>query len=251
MKVLSVQSRRMPVEDVPGYIGTLEREIDGMEFDLMVLPEKWVTTELPEHESQLPEIIGAFRDISKAHSCILVPGSFSILRNASLFNSAPVLWNGQLLGFQDKISLFLNENGKYASGNEIRTFKAGDTTISVPVCYDLDFPYYAKIAIDRGADMMINPSLITANFRDMWHIYVRGRSLENRLPVVSVNSLSDPFGGGSITTAMHPENGGIILNATVMEKEHMTLSETDVAGMRKFIRARRNEDPGFYDLDTQ
>lgn len=248
MKVLCVQAERIVSGNAYDYVEQLKHDVEGYTFDMMVLPEKWISSEFQRDSELLSELLSQFRDISERHSSVVIPGSYSIWRDDSLYNSAPVIDNGKILGFQDKISLFLKENGRYTRGKEINTFRAGGVTIAVPVCYDLDFPYYAKLSVDRGAEMLINPSLIASDFREMWYIYVRGRSLENRLPVVSVNSSSSPFNGGSVVTGMHPRNGGIILENSSMGRESMKLFETDVEGLREFVRSRRAEDPGMYGL---
>lgn len=250
MKVLCVQAPRTGIENADSYISKLASEIGHLEFDLMVLPEKWVTTHVSPESEVWGNLLSSFQDISRNHNCMAVPGSFSLFRESGLYNSAPVLVKGKLEGYQDKISLYRGEKGKYQTGNEIRVFNAGETNFSVPVCYDLDFPYFTKIAVDMGADFLVNPSLITSNFSQMWYIYVKGRSLENRLPVVSVNSLSEPFYGGSIVTSMHPEDGGILLKEEIMGREHYKIIETNSNELRDHARYRKAEDPGTYGLNS-
>ena len=43
--------------------------------------------------------------------------------------------------------------------------------------------------------VIFNPSLIRKDFHREWHLYVKTRSLENRIPVISINSISDDFMG--------------------------------------------------------
>lgn len=246
MKVLCVQTPRMPLEKSATYLVELSEEVSNLEFDLMVLPEKWVNSSTSVESEQWMEILANFITLSTDHNAAIVPGSFSFAREDGLYNSAPVIIEGRLAGFQDKISLYKNENGKYRSGSDINVFELNGMKFSVPVCYDLDFPYFAKIAVDKGANFLVNPSLISSEFKEMWHIYVRGRSLENRLPVISVNSLSEPFNGGSIVTRMHPKNGGIILESVVMGEEHHRIIETNSGELEEYVKARRLEDFGIY-----
>ncbi len=248
MKVLCVQSPRIPLEEALPYLNSLKKEIGQLSFDFLVLPEKWITTSLTTDEEDWAKIISVFKEISREHLATVVPGSYSIQREDGLYNSAPVIIEGKLVGFQDKIALYKIENGKYKSGKEIHVFEAGDLKFAVPVCYDLDFPYYAKMAVERGADFLVNPSLVTSDFSEMWYIYVKGRSLENRLPVISVNSLSEPFGGGSMVTRLHPRNGGVILESITMNKEHFSLIETNSNELREYVADRKAEDFGLYSL---
>lgn len=230
--------------------GILDK-FSGSAFHIVVLPEKWITTAMPEDDPALQQILLSFQRLSVKKSCIVIPGSFSIEREGRLYNASPFIQGGTVLGFQDKISLFRDENGKYAKGNEIRLFSAGSLKVSIAVCYDLDFPYFAKMAAGNGASLIVNPSLISAEFKEMWHIYVKGRSLETRLPVISVNSSSDPFLGGSIITRMRPQNGGIFLEQELLGKEEARIVETNPEDMRGYIEARHAEDPGSYGLNSR
>lgn len=246
MKVLCVQSPRTGIEKAELYVSELAEEIKSFDFDLLVLPEKWISSKISPDDDSWISLLKMFSEISTKSGGIVVPGSFSVKRGDGLFNSAPVFINGELKGFQDKISLYKIENGNYSSGNSIQIFGNEKVKFAVPVCYDLDFPYFSKIAVESGADFLVNPSLISKEFAEMWYIYVRGRSLENRLPVISVNSMSDPFHGGSIVTRMHPESGGIFLESEIMDSEHYRLVETNSTDLRKYVRSRKNEDFGEY-----
>lgn len=251
MKALCVQSRRTGGKEAVKYVSALMGEISTLDFDILVLPEKWSTSEYSEEDAEYPKLMDMFSAISSEHGCTVVPGSYSIWRDGKLFNSAPVFHDGRLLGYQDKISLFRSENGVYTSGRNINAFTAGSRKLAVAVCYDLDFPYFAKMAVERGSEMLVNPSLISSTFKDMWHIYVKGRSLETRLPVISVNSSSDMFMGGTIVTRMHPDNGGIMLEHEVMGNEHMKLMDTGEADLSGYRSSRQAEDPGIYALDSE
>ncbi len=251
MKVLAVQAPRISADDALSYVKNILNRFEQKDFQLVVLPEKWITTTMSENHQVLKEILDFFREYSKENDCSVVPGSFSILRKDGLFNSSPFIHKGEILGFQDKISLFRVENGKYSRGNEIRVFSAGNIKVSIAVCYDLDFPYYAKMAVKNGASLVVNPSLISSEFKDMWHIYVKGRSLETRLPVISVNSISDPFQGGSIITRMRPQSGGVFLEEELLGSDEVRIVETNPEQMWKYIESRQDEDPGSYDLATR
>ncbi len=246
MKVLCVQSPRTEMKNAESYLSGLFDQVGILDFDLMVLPEKWVSTNVSPDNGDWKSLLEIIGNFSRRHNAIVVPGSFSLLRAGRLYNSAPVFINGSLEGFQDKISLFRMENENYARGKSIRIFGNGTTKFAVPVCYDLDFPYFSKIAVEKGADFLVNPSLIASEFTEMWYIYVKGRSLENRLPVISVNSLSDPFRGGSIVTRMHPESGGVFLEAETLGSDHFRIVETNSTELRDYVKSRKKEDFGEY-----
>ncbi len=246
MRIASVQAPRCGKASAVGYIESLAHELEIIEPDLVVLPEKWVTDHFDQDSYELQNILDTFRDMSASSGYSIVPGSFSIVRNNKLYNSSPFIRAGQLQGFQDKISPYRNERSLYEPGENINVFDAGSIRISIAVCYDLDFPYYAKVAVARGARMLVNPSLIVKEFHDMWYIYVRGRSLENRIPIVSVNSLSDPFNGGSLVTWMNYTDAGVILKDSGPSRSHITMAEIDEGSVEGPLLSRFNEDPGEY-----
>lgn len=246
MKVLCVQSPRINPDSSLSYLEKLRAEISSLNFELMVLPEKWVASEFTPEEQGWSDLISILGEISREHAATVVPGSFSIRRSGSLYNTSPVIVNGTLQGYQDKIALFRNENGRYSRGSGIHTFSTGKMKFSVAVCYDLDFPFFAKIAIENGAQFLVNPSLIESEFREMWHLYVKGRSLENRLPVISVNSMSEPFNGGTIVTSMKPHKGGIFIETATIGSEPMKIMDTNAEEVGPYILSRKLEDRGSY-----
>ena len=250
MRIVSVQAPRCGISSAAGYASALARELEAIDPDLVVLPEKWVTDRLEQDSADLWAILGVFMDLSSSNGSSVVPGSFSIIRESKLYNSSPFIRNGRVQGFQDKISPYRNERSIYEPGKDISVFDAGSIKIAIAVCYDLDFPYYTKVAVARGARMLVNPSLIVKEFHEMWHIYVRGRSLENRIPVVSVNSLSDPFGGGSMITWMDYTDSGVLLKSTECNTASVTLAEIDEKRVDGPLLARFDEDPGEYGISS-
>lgn len=251
MKILCIQAPRMHSGDAEAYLDRVLKNYDKDEFQMMVLPEKWITNNLEEKDPVYEALLNTLKEISEKYNCDLVPGSFSLARNGKLYNSSPFIHWGKVLGYQDKISLFKGENEHYSKGDVIRLFDSGSLKISIAVCYDLDFPYFAKIVAGNGGNLIVNPSLITSEFKDMWHIYVKGRSLETRLPVISINSSSDPFLGGSIVTRMRPRNGGIFLEEELLGTTESRIVETNPEDLREYIDSRHAEDPGTYNLNKR
>ncbi len=227
---------------------SIRRFLEKERPDLFLLPEKWVLEKYEQPGDKLDELIREFCELSAKLGITIVPGSFSILRSEKLYNSSPVISDGEISGWTDKISLYRKESEAYVGGNSIPVFHIDDVAFSVAVCYDLDFPYYTKMAIRKGARIILNPSLIAREFHKMWHIYVRGRSLENRIPVVSVNAANVPFYGGSLGTWMQGTELGVLLMERRAQK-HSLIVEVDYDATNSLIENRMNEDPGIYSLN--
>ena len=79
----------------------------------------------------------------------------------------------------------------------------------------------------------------------MWHLYVKGRSLENRIPIISVNSSSEPLGGNSLGTSLVELDSGVILESHMAEQSVLSY-EIDMSRIDNMIENRMNEDPGKY-----
>jgi len=218
--------------------------------DFMMLPEKWVMQRYEAEGTQLNNVLDLFSELSQENGCTIIPGSFSIVRKDKLYNSSPVISEGKILGWSDKISLYMTEKNEFTSGRSINVFQSAGVKFSVPVCYDLDFPYYTKVAIRKGARLLLNPSLIRASFHSMWHIYVTGRSLENRIPILSVNSSSPPLGGGSIGTFLDEEEKGVRIRKMKAAKSVISY-KVDMESTSSMIERRMNEDPGIYSFTNE
>ncbi len=200
LKIRGIQSRRMSLDDAIEYLSSIKPEQD----EILVFPEKFITTRL--NHNDLDSII----DSIKFNNAVVL-GSLSYL-DRFLFNRSFIINNKQIIGWQDKINLYRAESAKYTPGNELKIFDMGSFSAGILVCYDLDFPDYARMLFRKHCDIIVNPSLIRKDFHREWHWYVKTRALENRIPVISINSISDDFMGDSIIAYPHREEGGVRLD---------------------------------------
>lgn len=247
LDVLAFQTRRMVLADTESYIlNEIAPTMREKAPDIMVLPEKWMTAPLKDGSEELMKSLAPFLDLSRETDSLIVPGSFSILRDGGLFNSSPAISDGKILGWQDKISLFRDEKKKYAPGRECRIFKHKNLAFTISVCYDSDFPYYSRLAAKGGSEVMLNPALIHRDFHDMWRLYVEARAIENRLPFVSVNSLSDPFNGGSMIVGPEKYLFGAKLNTRTFDHSAYFTGTLDISNLKELREERLAEDPGYY-----
>lgn len=247
INILAFQTRRRSYADAMTYLhGEFSDQINGSRPDFIVMPEKWVTDPMKEESQEMSTLLSFFLDLSERMDSVIVPGSFSVIREGALYNSSPVICSGKLAGWQDKISLFRMEKEKYTPGTDSRIFEAKGIRFAVSVCYDSDFPYYSRMAAMNGAELIINPVLIDGNFHDMWRVYVEARALENRLPFISVNSLSEPFLGNSILAVPEKYLFGARLNTRTYRSSPVIRRKISLDGLEELRTERLNEDPGSY-----
>ncbi len=197
--IRSIQSKRMNFNDSLDYINNIENKNN----EIIVLPEKFITETIDKEK--LKDII----DNIKIDNTIVL-GSLSYM-DEYLYNRSFLINNRKIIGFQDKINLYNIEKLRYKSGDKIKMFNINNIKLGILICYDLDFPEYPRKLFNNKCDVIINPSLINNKFHDEWHLYVELRSLENRIPVISVNSISDNFKGNSITSIPYKYQNGVKL----------------------------------------
>lgn len=207
MAIRAIQCRRMALEPAMEYISSF----NFPENEIIVLPEKFITTKIDEES-----LIKILNSIKIKNTIIL--GSLSYL-DRFLYNRSFLIQNSEIIGWQDKINLYSAENTKYTPGSELKLFEINGVKIGILVCYDLDFPDYARTLFRNHCDVIFNPSLIRKDFHNEWHLYVKARSLENRIAIISVNSISDDFQGESII--VHPEatEGGVRININTSKSD--------------------------------
>ena len=210
LKIRGIQSRRMPLDDAIEYLSSMKPDPD----EILVFPEKFITTKVTGKD------MGRVLDSIKFNNTLIL-GSLSY-EDRFLFNRTFIIKNKTVTGWQDKINLYRAEATKYTPGNELKIFDMGDYRAGILVCYDLDFPDYARMLFRKHCDIIFNPSLIRKDFHREWHWYVKTRSLENRIPIVSINSVSDDFMGDSIIAYPHKEEGGVRLDIIEDKNDDIT-----------------------------
>jgi len=220
--IRSIQSKRMNFNDSLDYINNIENKNN----EIIVLPEKFITETIDKEK--LKDII----DNIKIDNTIVL-GSLSYM-DEYLYNRSFLINNRKIIGFQDKINLYNIEKLRYKSGDKIKMFNINNIKLGILICYDLDFPEYPRKLFNNKCDVIINPSLINNKFHDEWHLYVELRSLENRIPVISVNSISDNFKGDSITSIPYKYQNGVKLKNYTDEYNdiHVSINKNDYIDQR-------------------
>jgi len=237
--VLGIEIKRISKNDRENIIKEINSKIQSYEPDIFILPEKWLIDKLTQDEA-----LELSKELLIENIPIALPGSFSILDGNFLFNRALIFNFGKFIGFQDKIIPYRTEKRHYYPGNKIKIFKLEGIRISAPICYDIDFPFYGRISAANGVDLIINPSLIKMEFKEEWHYYIIARSLENRIPVISVNS-SFQFAGGSIF--VHPYRHNIGAKLRIIESsDGVVFGKLVLEDFRDIRDIRISEDPGIY-----
>lgn len=111
------------------------------------------------------------------------------------------------------------ESVHYESGQALRTFIAGQWVVAPFICYDLRFPEVFRVAVRRGAQVV----LVLANWPEKrighWVSLLQARAIENQVYVAGVNRCgNDPFLVYNGQSMIVSPNGEVLAQAGSEEK---------------------------------
>jgi len=180
--------------------------------DVAVLPEGWTTID-PLSQRSDPAgdeglVVERLSGLAEELGLWILGGALYVRRGEDTFVSCPVIDDGgRVVAWQDKIHLYQSESKIFKPGTRLEPIRVKDTMCGILICHDIAYPEAARSLVLRGAEVIFNPSKIVARGVEAWHLYIKVRSLENRVPVYGVNVWCEPrFRGGSI--AVKPVDWG-------------------------------------------
>jgi predicted amidohydrolase len=73
------------------------------------------------------------------------------------------------------------ESDTIGRGEDVVTYKVGDTTVGCAICYDIRFPELFRALRDKGADVIVLPAAFTLmTGKDHWEVLARARAIETQ-----------------------------------------------------------------------
>ena len=112
------------------------------------------------------------------------------------------------------------------------------------VCHDVVFPESARTLVLKGAEVILNPSLITTLGIEPWRAYITARVLENRVPIVAANPfLRNRVPGGSVLLGLKYEKAQGIMKVQELVKsstgKRIYVSKLSFSGETTALRKER------------
>ena len=135
----------------------------------------------PHHDAYL----ALARELAKRHSIYLAAGTFLLdigggrYRNRAYFASP----DGKV-AYQDKLTLtgFERNAAVIEPGDALRVFDTDFGRMAIDVCYDCEFPLYARAQVEAGARVIIVPSCTDTDAGAMRvRVGCQARALENQV----------------------------------------------------------------------
>jgi predicted amidohydrolase len=167
-------------------------EAIGAGARLVVLPELWATSFLPQFDDDVLQQAEAaeneLRELSRAHRLVLVGSNLEVVEGG-IANTARVWDGGELRGTYRKIHLFSPnlEHRRHVAGTEPCITATSLGRIGVLICYDLRFPELSRYYFHHRAEILVVPGQWPEARAQHWRTLLRARAIENQLFVVGSN----------------------------------------------------------------
>jgi len=184
--------------------------VDGTE--LVVLPEATMHDFGSSHHDLAAAaepldgpFVGLLAQEARQLGSTLVAGMFE--RTGDLpFNTLVVVGpDGDLTAAYRKVHLYdsfgYRESDRLrAGGIEPVVLPIGDLTVGLMTCYDLRFPEFGRLLVDRGAEAFVIPAAWVAGERkvDHWRTLLAARAIENTVWVAAAGQGGERYTGHSL-----------------------------------------------------
>jgi len=218
---------------------------------IVCFPEHWLLEYREQGQRALDQLCDAAREartfvITGANYVPHAPPKSTNLRVRSVLISP----DGKLIGQQDKVHLYQSEKKVAEPGEHYNVFQTTLGKVGILICYDAMFPEAARTLALKGADLLFVPSRIGAAALDPWILYLRTRSMENRIPIIAPNVFRPPryVGGSVIVDLDRQRDTNVVLPkvvASARSGEQLILANVNMS------KLERCEGSGFLTDDLQ
>jgi len=206
---------------------------------VICLPEHWLPGPRPNLRDSLPSL----REVAREYHVHVIPGADFLEESGAVTVTSVIIGpDGEEVGRQSKTHLFGREKEKASPGNSYTPLDCLGAKVGVAICHDLVYPEVARIFALKGVEVIFAPARIAKSGIEPWHLYLKARALENRIPVVSPNIVDPPrFSGGSWIVGLTASREGIVypkVLASAGPSEKVLMVGLNLEAIRKYRLAR-------------
>lgn len=204
VRVCTVQYRMRKIDSWEAFEEQVEYFVDvaaGYRADFVLFPEMFtlqLLSFLPPSDTpgQSVRQLTAFTDdlialgkrLALSYNIHVIAGSHYTERDGGLYNVAFLFRRDGTVEEQEKIHITPNEQRWWGTrpGREIKVFDTDRGKIAISICYDTEFPEMARIATQKGAQILFVP-FCTDNRQGHLRVMrcAQARAIENQLFVVT------------------------------------------------------------------
>ena len=231
---IAIVQRDIVWQSIDANLDGLERMLQGVEADVVVLSEMFQTgfVTTPRSVADDGRTLSWMRRMAGEHNFAIV-GTVVVKEGENYYNRMYFVKPTGEVEYYDKHHLF-------SVGGESEHFTAGDRRVVVEwrgvrylleICYDLRFPVWSR---NRGDyDVIIYSALWPKPRREVWRTLLRARAMENQAWVVGVNRIgAEPeleYAGDSVVI---DHLGRVVVDA--LDRECVEVAELDTQEIAKF-----------------
>lgn len=176
---------------------------------LVILPEMFATG-FSMNADRIAEPTGGrtdvfLRDLAQKKGVFVIGGLARLASRGRKLNEAVCYTPaGRRAASYAKLHVFApgGESRHYSPGGAIALIRWGKFRVAVSICYDLRFPELYRMAVQRGANLLVVIANWPGKRHSHWTALLRARAIENQAYVVGVNRCGkDPqldYQGGSL-----------------------------------------------------
>lgn len=131
--------------------------------------------------------VDLFATLARRHALYLLAGTFLRRVGADFRNRAMLFGPTGRHAWQDKLRLTAYEKmaGCIVPGDALHVFDTELGRLGIAICYDIEFPLFARAQYEAGAELILVPSCTdTPAGATRVRIGCQARALENQLPVL-------------------------------------------------------------------
>lgn len=133
------------------------------------------------------DFLALARDLAKRHAIHLVAGSFLLDVGGGRYRNRAYLVSPEGgVAWQDKLTLtgFEREAEVIEPGDELKVFETDFGRVGIDICYDAEFPLYARSQVEAGARVILVPSCTDTDAgATRVRVGCQARALENQVYV--------------------------------------------------------------------
>ncbi len=150
---------------------------------------------LEKLQGALTDFLHLFRDLARRHGVHICAGSYPVrLADGRYCNRAYFFWPTGHYDFQEKLQMTRFEAEKWgiAAGQGLKVFATDFGKVAINVCYDSEFPLFARHQVEQGADILLVPSCTDtlAGYHRV-RIGCQARALENQCFVIQAPTVGE------------------------------------------------------------
>ncbi len=168
-------------------------------YEIVCLPERWVPyarEKAANFQKERGQDYQYIKKLAEEYNINIISGGIWEKRTE---NKKPYITcyffnaNGEEIGRQDKIHLYSYERKEFEPSLKLNIFKLKTFNFAILICFDMAFFETPRLASESGAEILFSPTQIRDEGLYNWDIYLKARTLENRIPVVACNTYGKIF----------------------------------------------------------